>query len=100
MAPQQAAALGAGAACMGAALVVNIAIQGLVQALAVASPFPIPCTFTSLFCQFVSFRQSIPFLFLPAVWFDSLSLTLLAGVLRPWDKLTLLLDFIHKILEF
>jgi hypothetical protein len=35
-APQQAAALGAGAACMGAALAVNVAVQGLVHALAVA----------------------------------------------------------------
>ena len=36
MALQQAAALGAGAACMGAALAVSVAAQGFVQALAVA----------------------------------------------------------------
>jgi hypothetical protein len=36
MAPQHAAALGVGAACMGAALSVNVAVQGLVQVLSVA----------------------------------------------------------------
>jgi hypothetical protein len=36
MAPQHAAALGAGAACMGAVLAVNLAVQGLVQVLSLA----------------------------------------------------------------
>jgi F0F1-type ATP synthase membrane subunit c/vacuolar-type H+-ATPase subunit K len=36
MPPQQAAALGAGAASIGAALAVNVAVQSLIQALAVA----------------------------------------------------------------